>query len=147
MRFPLFTVACSVFILANGPAPEMFRNPPASYRSYRATFESCYDGDTCDFTIHLGLSVQTRQTVRLYGIDTPELTGDERPRGLEVRNYVVNVLRSTHQIELMVPQRRNCGWTDDCDERGKYGRLLANVVADGQSLNALLLATKRAVLY
>lgn len=147
----LLAVVCAACATLSPPAaeqPEMLRNPPGSYRSYRATFESCYDGDTCDFTVHLGLSVRTRQTVRLYGIDTPELRGDERNAGMKVRNFVVRILQSSHQIELLVPQRRNCGWADDdCDERGKYGRLLANVVADGQSLNALLLATRRATLY
>jgi micrococcal nuclease len=108
---------------------------------------SCYDGDTCDFVIHLGLGVRLSKTVRFYGIDTPEVRGSERAEGLEVRDFVTNVLRHAHHIELQVPQRLDCGWLEDCDEHGKYGRLLANVIVDSQSLSALLLATGRAELY
>jgi micrococcal nuclease len=118
------------------------------HRTYRARYVSCYDGDTCDFIVHLGLDVSTRETVRFYGIDTPELRGARRSAAIEVRDFVIRVLRNSHQIELHVPQKRSCGWDEDgCDERGRYGRLLANVVADGQSVNALLLRTGRARVY
>lgn len=118
------------------------------HRQYRASFISCYDGDTCDFLVRLGLNVTLRQTVRFYGIDTPEMRGSARVAATEARDFVISVLSRAHRIELQVPQKRTCGWTDDgCDERGRYGRLLANVVADGQSVNGLLLRTGRASIY
>jgi micrococcal nuclease len=130
------------------PEPSMHEDPPRLHAVYSATFVSCYDGDTCTFNVHLGLSVVlARQTVRLYGIDTPELRGATREAAREARDYVIGVLQTSHQIELHVPQRRNCDELGGCDLRGKYGRLLANVVADGQSVNALLLATGRARIY
>ena len=118
------------------------------HRTYRASFVSCYDGDTCDFLVRLGLNVTLRQTVRFYGIDTPEMRGSTRTAAKEARDFVISVLSRAHRIELQVPQKRTCGWADDgCDERGRYGRLLANVLADGQSVNALLLGSGRARIY
>lgn len=115
---------------------------------YRASFVRCYDGDTCTFHVHLGLGVTVLQNARLYGIDTPEMRGAERQRAIEVRDFVIRALQGAHKIELLVPQKRSCSIEDEaCDERGKYGRLLVNVLMDGQSLNALLLTTGRAVVY
>jgi len=119
-----------------------------SFRSYPARFISCHDGDTCDFAIHLGLSVSVYQTTRLFGIDTPELRGDSYERAVEVRDFVIRTLQQAQAIELFVPQRRKCRWDDGgCDERGKYGRLLVEIDADGQSVNGLLLRTGRADVY
>jgi micrococcal nuclease len=130
-----------------GAAPVAPSTTPHPHRTYRAGFLSCYDGDTCDFSVHLGLDIVVQQTVRFYGIDTPELRGASRAVGLEVRDFVVRLLQRAHRIELQVPQKRSCGWLESCDERGRYGRLLANVLADGQSVNALLLRTGRAAVY
>lgn len=122
-------------------------SPSRVHRVYQAEWVSCYDGDTCDFVVHLGLAVRLRQTVRFYGIDTPELRGSEREAGIEARDFIVRILQHSHQVELHVPQKRTCEPLAECDERGRYGRLLANVFADGQSLSALLLATGRADVY
>lgn len=148
MRWFSFLVCCFCAGSA-GPQPA---EPSAvesnrRHRTYVAEWLSCYDGDTCDFVVHLGLSVRLRQTVRFYGIDTPELRGSTRTAGLEARDFVISVLQRTHEVELRVPQKRRCGRLNECDERGRYGRLLANVVADGQSVNALLLRTGRAQVY
>lgn len=142
----LIIVQCS----AGAPPvePSALEDPGRKHRSYRARWLSCYDGDTCDFIIHLGLGVRLSETVRFYGIDTPELRGSTRAAGLAARDFVVGVLGRALKITLSVPQRRSCdGPLDECDERGRYGRLLANVVVDGQSLNALLLRTGRAQVY
>jgi micrococcal nuclease len=138
-------------LYGGGPAPvepSVLESPNRDIRQYRARFVSCYDGDTCDFIVRLGLGIMSHETVRFYGIDTPELRGSERKAGIDVRDYVVGILSRSHQIVLQVPQRRTCRWEDDdCDERGRYGRLLANVIADGQSISALLLRTRRAKVY
>lgn len=145
-RLLLLLALCS-----GGPPPaepSVLESPSRNIRHYRARFLSCYDGDTCDFTVRLGLGVSMQQTVRFYGIDTPEMRGSRRQAAIEARDFVVRTLQRSHQIVLEVPQRRTCHWDDDdCDERGRYGRLLVNVIADGQSLNALLLRTGRADVY
>lgn len=144
----LLLVVCADSAGVPPAEPSALEDPGRKHRSYRARWVSCYDGDTCSFILHLGLGVRLSQTVRFYGIDTPELRGSSRQRGLEVRDFVIGVLSRAMEIELSVPQRRSCdGPLDDCDERGRYGRLLANVFVDGQSLNALLLSTGRATLY
>ena len=147
MRF-LLSLA---FLLNSAPVP-VAPEPSAletnrEFRSYQANFVDCYDGDTCDFIVQVGLGISTYQTVRLYGIDAPELHGATRMAAIEVRDFVRRILKTAHEIELQVPQRRACQNRPDCDERCKYGRLLANLVADGQSVNALLLKTGRARLY
>ena len=127
--------------------PSVLESPPRHHRGYRASWISCYDGDTCDFTLYLGLGIGIRQTVRFYGIDTPELRGSTREAGMAARDFVINILQSCGEIVLMVPQRKTCVFPDDCDERGRYGRLLANVMVDGQSLSTTLLQAGHAVLY
>lgn len=39
---------------------------------YKAKIENVVDGDTVDASVDLGFKVQTRQRIRLNGIDTPE---------------------------------------------------------------------------
>lgn len=114
------------------------------FQPYQASFQDCYDGDTCDFKVSLGLSVYTLQRVRFYGVNAPELRGEEREAGLEVKSFVTRILQMAHTVVLMVPQKRGCRPDYNCDRRGKYGRLLAEVIVDGQSLNRLLLQTGRA---
>lgn len=40
------------------------------------------DGDTVKLLIDAGFGVHIEQTFRLYGIDTPEMHGETRPKGL-----------------------------------------------------------------
>lgn len=84
---------------------------------YRAIVTSAYDGDTITVNIDLGLGVwKNKQKLRLYGIDTPELRGDERELGLEVRDWVRNLVVDK---EIILQSIR--------DRTGKYGRWLAIV--------------------
>lgn len=56
---------------------------------YNATFTEVYDGDTATATIDLGFYVKLEVTVRLLGINTPELRGgtkESKARGLAARN-------------------------------------------------------------
>jgi len=49
---------------------------------------SIYDGDTLKVTLDLGFGIYSKQTLRLHGINTPEIRGDERPAGLIARDYL-----------------------------------------------------------
>ena len=50
---------------------------------YKAVVRSVYDGDTVTLDIDLGLGVWLKkQKIRLYGINTPEIRGEERESGL-----------------------------------------------------------------
>ena len=99
---------------------------------YPATVASIYDGDTLRAHVRVwpGLTVET--SVRVRGIDTPELRGKcEAERELA---------RTARDIA-----RR---WADDVGrvvvlrdvKRGKYaGRVVAHVLADDESLAGVLL--------
>ncbi len=42
-------------------------------RKYPAKVNSCYDGDTCDVELNLGLGVSLTEKVRFFGLDCPEI--------------------------------------------------------------------------
>jgi len=98
--------------------------------TYRAKVVSVYDGDTITCDIDLGFGVWLRnQTIRLYGIDTPELRGGERDAGLESRDVVRELM-----LDVDVTLRTHK------DKKGKYGRWLAEVFDDdGRSFNEYLI--------
>lgn len=93
-----------------------------------------YDADTVTFdipSIHplLGKKI----SIRVRGIDTPEIrTKDscERQKAKKAQQIVERLLTQAKRIDL-----KNI-------ERGKYFRIVADVVVDGQSLTQHLLANK-----
>lgn len=87
---------------------------------YRAKILDVYDGDTFTVQIDLGLDVYTIQKIRLYGINTPEVRGDEKVFGKEVRDYVKNLIEGK---EVTMTTYKN-------DKKGKYGRYLAEIWFD-----------------
>lgn len=104
---------------------------------YAAHVVSVYDGDTLRCDIDLGFGVCLRnQALRLYGLDTPELRGDERDAGLAAKSFVV---------DWLAKRGRNVTLHTHRDRRGKYGRWLAVVYgANGRNLNADLIAAGHA---
>lgn len=84
---------------------------------YMAKVLSVYDGDTIRVDIDLGFGVQMKnQSIRLLGIDTPEVRGDERPDGLVARDFVREMI-----LDKIIMLRTFK------DKKGKYGRWLAEV--------------------
>ncbi len=62
---------------------------------YRGTVKRVIDGDTLIVNLDLGLRVFTEVSLRIAGIDTPEInkgTLDERAAGKEARRYLAAVL-------------------------------------------------------
>jgi len=84
---------------------------------YRVEVVEVYDGDTITVNIDLGFGMWMKnQKVRLYGINTPELRGEEKAHGKWVRDWVRDrILGKTVIIE------------SHKDKSGKYGRWLATV--------------------
>jgi hypothetical protein len=75
--------------------PVEFVNHPMAFplpQTYRAFCRHITDGDTFDFLVDLGLNHYAYETVRLRGIDAPELSGTERPFGLQWKAFVESVL-------------------------------------------------------
>jgi micrococcal nuclease len=91
--------------------------------TYRATVMRIYDGDTIYVDIDLGCGVHITgadgrgEPLRLYGIDTPEIRGEERPEGLVAKDRVVELIPVGTEIVIETV----------LDKKGKYGRLLAVV--------------------
>lgn len=60
------------------------------------------DGDTVDLRVDLGFHVELLERFRLAGIDTPELVGAERRRGLEAAAWLDATLRAASPGALWV---------------------------------------------
>ena len=96
-----------------------------------------YDGDTITrCRIDLGFNVHVVETLRLVGIDTPELRGPERESGIISRDF----LRSHIELGKPFGIRTHKG-------KGKYGRWLAEIGVGGVNLNQLMVNEGYAKLY
>ena len=100
---------------------------------------SVYDGDTFRVDIDsLPPIVGKNIPIRLNGVDTPEIRGKcehEKDLAIKARDFVRNKLANAKEIKLNNLQR------------GKYFRVVANVIVDGVSLEQELLENKLAYKY
>ena len=104
---------------------------------YRAVVVNVYDGDTMRADIDLGFNMWVKNMqLRLAGIDTPELRGDERPEGLVARDFVRERLPVGNEIYVMTEK----------DKSGKYGRYIATIFYGSEltNLNEELIAEELA---
>jgi len=81
--------------------------------TYRAEVERVIDGDTLKVMVDLGLGMMVEQTIRLRGIDAPEMSREE---GLMARDFVVEALGASPDVVV------STRWKD------KYGRYLADLM-------------------
>ena len=97
---------------------------------YPAEVVRVIDGDTIVADIELGLGVVlSDQYIRLYEIDTPEITGEEKEQGMRARDYLVERL-SSGELEIeMRPEWDQTG-------KGSFGRWLGIVYIGGVDINA-----------
>ena len=92
---------------------------------YKAIVREVYDGDTITVDIDLGLRTwRCGEKIRLFGINAPELRGDERAAGLEARDRLRELILNK-QIILRTLK----------DKTGKYGRWIGEIFLDGTSIN------------
>ena len=92
-------------------------------REYRNRL--CYDGDTCYVVAKTLPDTLRNMSIRILGIDTPEIRGDcleEKGLALQGRAFANDMFRNANNIEF-----RNLKW----DKYG--GRILADVYIDGMS--------------
>ena len=95
------------------------------YTAQLENMKQVYDGDTITrLSIDLGFSVWVRETIRLVGIDTPELRGTTYNAGIEARDWLREQLEPHDTFTV----RTHKG-------TGKYGRWLAEVSIEGRNLN------------
>lgn len=98
-----------------------------------------YDGDTITVASKLPYkgSPLYRFSVRLAGIDTPEMTSSEdttKDRAILAKNSLTNLVLNKKVYLKNVKNE-------------KYGRILANVFVDGVHVNQWMLTHKHAVTY
>ena len=97
-------------------------------KEFIAKIVDVYDGDTITCKIDLGFKINAyKQKIRLYDIDTPELRGEERERGLYYRDKLREKILHKDIILKTIK-----------DKRGKYGRILGIIYIDDLNINEWL---------
>lgn len=104
---------------------------------YNALVLNVVDGDTIDVSIDLGFSVYVHERLRLFGIDTPELTSEDvllRENAKKAKSRVYELING-RQVKIQTFK------TD------KYGRYLAKVYLNEICINDLLITENLAKPY
>ena len=104
-----------------------------------AIYVSNYDGDTITFNLpNLHPIIGKKISIRLNGIDTPEIKGKcekEKYDAEQAREMVRDILKDAEKITLKNMQR------------GKYFRIASDVIVDGESLGNMLIEAGMAIRY
>ena len=114
---------------------------------YKCKVTRVVDGDTVDIDIDLGFGVWLhKERVRIYGIDTPESrTRDlaEKKFGLMAKEFVKKFVKGDKRnIKSNIILR-----TQKYDAKGKFGRILGDIIVDGTSLSDTMIKEHHAVPY
>ena len=99
------------------------------------------DGDTVDVILDLGFSILHKCRVRLYGIDTPESRTrdkDEKVRGKLASKFLQDAIDNGTKVVLRSKLK---------DSKGKYGRVLGEIIVDNINLNVSMIEKNLAVAY
>jgi micrococcal nuclease len=108
---------------------------------YNCTVTRVVDGDTIDVILDLGFSILHKCRVRLYGIDTPESRTrdkDEKARGKLAAKYLEDCINYGTEIILRSKLK---------DSKGKYGRVLGEIIVDNININQSMIEKYLAVRY
>jgi endonuclease YncB( thermonuclease family) len=131
--FKLFLILLSLGILSSASATK-------TYGSLKVDkVISVYDGDTFRANLNSGHPLISKNIrIRLSGIDTPEIKGKcfrEKELAKRARDYLRYRLNMSKNIVLQNIQR------------GKYFRIVADVILDGKNINQELIDKKMAYSY
>ena len=108
---------------------------------YNCTVERVVDGDTIDVVLDLGFDILYKSRVRLYGIDTPESRTrdkDEKARGKMAGSFLEEAIEDGEKVIIQTKLK---------DSRGKFGRILGDVIVDDININQLMVKCHLAVAY
>ncbi len=108
---------------------------------YACKVERVVDGDTIDVVLDLGFDILYKSRVRLYGIDTPESrtrNKDEKARGKMAAAFLEDAINNGKQVVIQTKLK---------DSRGKFGRVLGDVVVDGININQSMIDNYHAAAY
>ena len=108
----------------------------ATMQPYPVELVRAIDGDTQEVELTLGFGVKFVTKIRLLGVDTPEMHGEEKLRGIVVKRWVEDWWGGKKELRFRM------------SKVGKYGRMVGYVVdSAGTTLNDSLLKSKHAVSY
>jgi endonuclease YncB( thermonuclease family) len=108
---------------------------------YNCKVEKVVDGDTVDVVLDLGFDILHKCRVRLYGIDTPESrtrNKDEKARGKMAGAFLKEAIEDGEKVVIQTKLK---------DSKGKYGRVLGDVVVDNKNINQMMIKCHLAVAY
>ena len=108
---------------------------------YACKVERVVDGDTVDVVLDLGFNILYKCRVRLFGIDTPESRTrnlDEKARGKMAGAFLKEAIDNGTKVVIQTKLK---------DSRGKFGRVLGNVVVDGININQSMIDHFHAAAY
>jgi micrococcal nuclease len=106
---------------------------------YNCKVKRVVDGDTVDVVIDLGFDIHFATRVRLYGMDTPESrtrNKDEKVRGLMSKDFLKEWMEKD---DVIIRTRK--------DKKGKFGRVLGEMLVRGENVNKLMVKECYAVEY
>lgn len=109
--------------------------------TYKAEVISVYDADSFTVLVDLGMRVSMTVPIRLFGINTPEIKGQEKEAGIAAKKYVESLILGK---KVIIKTYKN--------PQDKYGRWLAEVAGDfgegnPKNLTSLLLSKGMGVEY
>ena len=108
---------------------------------YSCEVQRVVDGDTIDVVLDLGFDILHKCRVRLYGIDTPESRTrdlDEKARGKMAGAFLKDAINQGNKVVIQTRPK---------DSKGKYGRVLGEVIVDGENINQSMIDANLAVGY
>ena len=108
---------------------------------YVCKVERVVDGDTVDCVMDLGFDILYKCRVRLFGIDTPESRTrklDEKARGKMAGAFLKEAIDNGTKVVIQTKLK---------DSRGKFGRVLGDVVVDGKNINQSMIENYHAAAY
>jgi micrococcal nuclease len=153
----LLVVSAGCLSGAAGPGADTTNSPSgdgvgAAGGEIPVTVTEVVDGDT----IKIEYANGTRDTVRLLGVDTPEVLAENTPaefEGVPETTAGERCLRragetaSAYATDRLAGESVTLVFDSESERRGYYGRLLAYVYVDGESFNHALLQAGHARVY
>jgi len=105
--------------------------------TYNAKVRSVYDGDTIRVDIDLGFDIWLNdQSIRLHGINAPEVKGSTKLKGLASRDRLRELILNKDIVLETIK-----------DSKEKFGRWLGKIHLDNSCINDILLKEKHAQPY
>ena len=108
---------------------------------YSCEVKRVVDGDTIDVILDLGFDIFHKCRVRLYGIDTPESrtrNKDEKVRGKMAAAFLKDAIENGEKVVIQTKLK---------DSRGKFGRVLGEIIVDDVNINQAMVDNYLAVAY